>query len=153
MEQREERNGAVRVGLRWGVVGGVVGFFASLLGSLVGIVIAGFVGVSCGRRAAEADEGGSASAGALAGLKGGAVAMPVFVVGASAGALVAGRSVEMSQIASMLSEMLGTSISAGEAWRFFILAVVFGAVLQAAVLILASVAAGAWVTRNRKQEE
>ncbi len=153
MEQREEQNGPARVGLRWGGIGGVVGFFGSLLGSLVGIVIAGFVGVSCGRRAAGAGEGGSAGAGALAGLISGVVAMPVFVVGASAGALVAGKSVEMSQIASMLSDMLGTSVSAEEAWQFFLLAVVFGAVLQAAVLILASVVAGAWSTRSREQEE
>lgn len=137
--------------MRWGVIGGVVGFFLSLLGSLVGIVAAAFVGVACGRRSAAAVEGGSAGAGALAGLVGGAVAAPVFVVGASAGAVVAGRSVEMARIAGMLSEMLGTSVSAEEAWRLFVLAVVFAAVLQVAVLILASVAAGAWARRAGKE--
>lgn len=149
VEEREERGGAVRVGMRWGVIGGVIGFFFSLLGSLVGIVVAAFVGAACGRRSAAATGGGTAGAGALAGLVGGAVAAPVFVVGASAGAVVAGRSVEMASVAGMLSEMLDTTISAEEAWRLFVLAVVFAAVLQVAVLILASVAAGAWVTRKR----
>lgn len=151
VEEREERGGAVRVGMRWGIIGGVVGFFLSLLGSLVGIVVAAFVGVACGRRSAATAEGGSAGAGALAGLVGGAVAAPVFVVGASAGAVVAGRSVEMARVSAMLSEMLGTAISAEEAWRLFVLAVVFAAVLQVAVLILASVAAGAWTRRTGKR--
>ncbi|MDQ4127117.1 MAG: hypothetical protein M3151_04060, partial [Actinomycetota bacterium] len=54
MEEREARGGAVRVGLIWGGIGGVVGFLISLLGSLPGILVAGFVGYSCGRRAATA---------------------------------------------------------------------------------------------------
>lgn len=156
VEEREERGGAVRVGMRWGVIGGVIGFFMSLLGSLVGIVVAAFVGVACGRRAAAeageaGNEAGSAGAGALAGLVGGAVAAPVFVVGASAGAVVAGRSVEMASVAGMLSDMLGTAVSAEEAWRLFVLAVVFAAVLQVGVLILASVIAGAWTRRSRAE--
>ena len=56
MEQRDEKD-AVRVGMVWGGIGAVVGFLTSLLGSLVGILVAGFIGVSCGRRAAEADAG------------------------------------------------------------------------------------------------
>ncbi|HEX2728962.1 MAG TPA: hypothetical protein VHM16_04355 [Rubrobacteraceae bacterium] len=147
MEERETSGGALRVGMRWGVIGGIVGFVASLLGSLVGILVAVFVGVSCGRRAA-ADGGESAGAGALAGLVSGAVAAPVYVVGASAGALVAARTVEMKQVAFMLSNMLDTSISADEAWRFFLVAVVFAAALQAGVFVVSSVAAGAWVRRK-----
>jgi hypothetical protein len=49
MEEREERGGAVKVGMIWGGIGGVVGLLVSLLGSLVGILVAGFIGFSCGR--------------------------------------------------------------------------------------------------------
>lgn len=151
MEERDTRGEAVRVGMRWGGIGGVVGFLTSLLGSLVGILVAGFVGFYCGRRAAGED--GSSGEGALAGLVSGVIAAPVFVVGASAGALVAGRSLEMAGVAATLSEMLGTSISAEQAWQLFLLAVVFAAAIQAAVLILASVAAGAWTRRDRKEPD
>src|ERR687890_592010 len=72
MEEREERGGAVRVGMIWGGIGGVVGLLVSLLGSLVGILVAGFIGFSCGRRAAVAEN----RAGALSGLVGGAVVRP-----------------------------------------------------------------------------
>lgn len=134
--------------MRWGGIGGVVGFLSCLLGSLVGVVVAGFVGWRCGRQAAGSEDGGTAGTGALAGLVGGAIAMPVFVVGASAGAVVGGRAVEMNQLAKMLSEMLGTAISAEQAWEFFLIAVVFGAALQAAVLVSTAVAAGAWAKRS-----
>jgi hypothetical protein len=130
----------------WGGIGGVVGFLASLLGSLVGILVAGFVGFSCGRRAAEAD--GERRVGALSGLVGGAVAAPVFVIGASAGALVAARAIGSSRIAATLSEVLGTRVSPDEAWRIFLLSIAVAAVFQAVVLILASTAAGAWATRK-----
>ena len=130
----------------WGGVGGVVGFLASLLGSLAGIVVAGIVGYSCGRRAAEADA--ERRAGVLSGLIGGAVAAPAFVIGASAGALVAARRIGSSRLAAALSDMLGMQVSPEEAWRFFLLSLVLAAVFQAVVLILASTAAGAWALRK-----
>jgi hypothetical protein len=132
--------------MAWGGIGGVVGFLASLLGSLVGILMAGFVGFSCGRRAAEAD--GGRRVGALSGLVGGAVAAPVFVIGASAGALVAARGIGSSRIAATLSEVLGTRVSPDEAWRIFLLSIIVAAVFQAVILILASTAAGSWATRK-----
>ena len=130
----------------WGGIGGVVGFLASLLGSLAGIVVAGFVGYSCGRRAAEA--GAPRQAGALSGLLGGAVAAPAFVIGASAGALVAGQRIGSSRIAATLSDMLEMQVTPEEAWRFFLLSLVLAAVFQAVILILASTAAGAWALRK-----
>jgi hypothetical protein len=130
----------------WGGVGGIIGFLTSLPGSLLGIVAAGFVGFTCGRRAAEADAG--RRAGALSGLVGGVVAAPAFVIGASAGALLAARGIGSARIATTLSEMLGTRISPEEAWQFFILSLVLAAVLQAVVLVLASTAAGAWAPRK-----
>ncbi len=129
----------------WGGIGGVVGLVASLLGSLVGIVVACFIGVACGRRAAAAEE----RAGALSGLVGGAVAAPAFVIGASAGALVAVRGIGSARLAATLSEMLGAQISPDEAWRFFLLSLVLAAVFQAVVLVLASTAAGAWAMREK----
>jgi hypothetical protein len=130
----------------WGGIGGVVGFLASLLGSLAGIVVAGFVGYSCGRRAAEADA--RRRAGALSGLLGGAVAAPGFVIGTSAGALVAARRIGSSRIATALSDMLGMRVSPEEAWRFFLLSLVLAALFQAVILVLASAAAGAWALRK-----
>jgi hypothetical protein len=147
MEKRDS-GGPVRVGMKWGSIGGVVGFLASLLGSLAGVVIAGFIGVSCGRRAAEAVAERSAGAGALAGLVGGSVAAPVFVLGASVGAIVAARGIGAQSIADAVSEFMGMEISPDEAWQLFLLSVLAAGVLQAAVLILASVAAGAWSLRK-----
>jgi hypothetical protein len=146
VEQRDGAGGAARVGMVWGGVGGVVGFLASLLGSLVGIIAAGFVGYSCGRRAAAADA--QRRAGALSGLVGGAVAAPAFVIGASAGALVAGRRIGSSRIAATLSDMFEMRVSPEEAWRFFLLSLILAAVFQAVVLVLASTAAGAWALRR-----
>ena len=144
MEEREERGGAVRVGMIWGGIGGVVGLLVSLLGSLVGILVAGFIGFSCGRRAAVVGQ----RAGALSGLVGGAVAAPGYVLGSTLGALVAGRGIGAARIATTLSEVLGTQVSADEAWTFFLLSLVLSAVLQATILILASTAAGAWASRK-----
>ncbi len=130
----------------WGGIGGIVGFLVSLLGSLAGMLVAGFVGFSCGRRAAAADAG--RRSGALSGLVGGAVAAPAYVIGASAGALVAARGIGAARIAAALSEMLEVRVSPEEAWRFFLLSLILAAVFQAVVLILASTAAGAWATRK-----
>jgi ABC-type dipeptide/oligopeptide/nickel transport system permease component len=147
VEQRDATGGAVRVGIVWGGIGGAVGFVASLLGSLAGILVAGVVGVSCGRRAAEADAG--RRTGALSGLLSGVVAAPVYVLGATAGAVVAAREIGSARLAAMLSEMLGTPFSSEEAWQLFLLSLILAAVFQVVVLVLASTATGAWVTRER----
>ncbi|HET7272348.1 MAG TPA: hypothetical protein VFI90_14850 [Rubrobacter sp.] len=144
MDEREQRGGAVRVGMVWGGIGGVVGLLVSLLGSLIGILVAGFIGFSCGKRAAVVGH----QSGALSGLVGGAVAAPVYVLGSTLGALLAARGIGAATIATTLSEVLGTPVTADEAWTFFLLSLVLSAVLQAAILISASTAAGAWVSRK-----
>jgi hypothetical protein len=117
-----------------------------LLGSLAGILVAGFVGFSCGRRAAEADA--ERRSGALSGLVSGAVAAPAFVIGAAAGALVAARRIGSSRMAATLSDILGMQVSTDEAWRYFLLSLLLAAVFQAVILILASTIAGAWALRK-----
>src|ERR687890_1680929 len=144
MEEREGRGGAVRVGMIWGGIGGVVGLLVSLLGSLAGILVAGFIGFSCGRRAAVAES----RAGALSGLVGGAVAAPVYVLGSALGALLAARQIGADEIAKTLSDVLGMQVSADEAWLYFLLSLVLSAILEAALLILVSSAAGAWAKRE-----
>lgn len=146
MEEPKTR-GAVGIGLLWGVIGGVLGFLVSLLGSLAGLVAAGFIGVSVGRRAAESEK--ERWAGALAGLVGGAVAAPVVVIGATAGALVSAQSTDLSRLAVEISGMLGATVTPDETWRLILLAVAVAAVLQVVLLIGVSSAAGAWVSRKR----
>ena len=145
MEEDKRTRGDVRAGLVWGGIGGVVGFLVSLLGSLAGILVSGFIGVYCGRRAARESEG---RAGVLAGLIGGAVAAPAFVLGASAGALIAARGLGAAGIAATFSEVTGTRISPDEAWQIYLLSIALSAVLQAGILVAASAAAGAWVARR-----
>lgn len=145
MEQKEERSGALRVGMVWGGIGGVLGFLASLLGSLSGIIVGVFVGYSCGKRAAAAE---ADRPGALSGLIGGAVAAPVYVVGASAGALVAARAIGSPRMAATLSDVLGTSISSDEAWTLFLLSIVLSAVIQAALFVAAATVSGALAKRS-----
>ena len=145
MEKKEEPGGALRVGMVWGGIGGVLGFVASLLGSLAGILAGAFVGYSCGKRAAGAETGRH---GALSGLIGGAVAAPVYVIGASAGALVAAHGIGSPRMAATLSDVLGTPISADEAWTLFLLSIVLSALLQAAIFIASATAAGALAKRN-----
>jgi len=147
VEKREEQKTAVRIGLVWGVIGGVLGFCVSLLGSLAGMVAATFIGVSLGRRAADAD--GEDKSGALAGLVGGAVAAPAVVVGATAGALVSVRSVNLESIAVQVSGMIEATVTPDEAWRLILLAIAVAAVVQIILLIGASTAAGAWTARKR----
>ena len=144
MEEREERGGAVRVGMVLGGIGGVVGLVVSLLGSLVGIVVACFVGVSCGRRAAAAEQ----RPGALSGLVGGAIAAPGYALGSTLGALLAAREIGAVRMAATLSELLGTRISPDEAWTFFLISLVLSAIFEIALLVLASVAAGAYAKRG-----
>src|SRR5215210_3724746 len=121
MEEREERGGAVRVGMIWGGIGGVVGLLVSLLGSLVGILVSGIIGFSCGRRA-------------LAGLVSGAVAAPVYVLGSTIGALLTARTIGAAEIATTLSDMLGTRVSADLAWVYFLVSLVLSAILEAVIL-------------------
>jgi len=144
MKEREVRGGAVRVGMIWGGIGGVVGLLVSLLGSLVGTLVAGFIGFSCGKRAAVA----GSRAGALSGLVGGAVAAPMYVLGSTLGALLAARQIGATGIATTLSDVLGTRVSADEAWIYFLFSLILSAILEASVLILVSSAAGAWAKRE-----
>ncbi|MGI9049968.1 MAG: hypothetical protein ACR2GU_11470 [Rubrobacteraceae bacterium] len=144
MDEKKTR-GDVRAGMVWGGIGGVAGFLVSLLGSLLGILASGFIGVYCGRRAARTSE---ERAGALAGLVGGAIAAPPFVLGASAGALVAARGLGAARIAATFSEVTGTRISPQDAWEIYLISIALSAVLQAGILIAASAAAGAWVARR-----
>lgn len=130
----------------WGGIGGVVGFLVSLLGSLAGLVAAAFIGFSCGRRAAAAERG--RRRGAVAGFVGGVMAAPVFVLGASAGAVAAARQIGSSAMARSLSDWMGMEVSAEQAWDLFLISVAFFALLQAAALIGASAAAGAWAERR-----
>jgi hypothetical protein len=51
-------------------------------------------------------------------------------------------------MAATLSEWLGTEVPADEAWTFFLVSLALSAIVEAAVLILASTAAGAWVKRG-----
>lgn len=148
MEQEKEVRGAVRVGLRWGSIGGVLGLVFSVLGSLAGIVVAGFVGVACGRRAAEAES----RSGALAGLVGGSIAAPLFVFGAATGGFAAGRLVGAEEISSVLTDTVGMDIPPDQAWTIFVASLFVAALIQATILILASVAAGAWSTRGTSEK-
>ena len=143
------KNSEARSGLGWSgaALVGVLGFLVSLLGSIAGIIFAGFVGFSCGRRAAVAEEG--RRSGALAGFLGGTVAAPVFVLGATLGSAVAVQSMGTAEIATILSNMLGQEVSADQAWQFFLLSLVVAAFIQAGLLVLASMAAGAWAVRKK----
>ena len=135
----------------WGGIGGVVGFLTALIGgALAGVLISGFIGFSCGRRAAAAEDG--RKSGALSGLIGGSLATPIFVVGASAGSVISARSVSTTEMANMISEMAGMEVTPEVAWQLFLLSLVFAAFVQALFLILVSTAAGAWVMRKKRDE-
>jgi hypothetical protein len=142
--EKQERGGAVRVGMVWGGIGGVVGLLVSLLGSLIGIIVAIFIGVSCGRRAAAADQ----RTGAISGLIGGAIAAPVYALGSTIGALFAAREIGAQRLAATLSELLGSNVLPDEAWAFFLASLVLSAVIEIALLIMAATAAGAWSKRG-----
>ena len=135
----------------WGGIGGVVGFLTALIGgALAGVLISGFIGFSCGRRAAAAEDG--RKSGALSGLIGGSLTTPIFVVGASAGSVISARSVSTTEMANMISEMAGMEVTPEVAWQLFLLSLVFAAFVQALLLILVSTAAGAWVMRKKHDE-
>ena len=116
----------------------------SLLGSLVGIVVAVFIGVACGRRAAAAEQ----RAGAISGLVGGAVAAPVYALGSTIGALFAAREIGAVRLAATLSELLGSKVSADEAWTLLLVSLVLSAVIEITLLIAAATGAGAWAKRR-----
>jgi len=140
---------AARAGVRWGITGGVVGFVVSLLGALAGVIAAGFVGVLCGRRVARSTEhGGRPADGARAGLAAGLVAMPVFVVGSAAGALLSASSLGSRRIAAALSDATGLHLTPGEAWQIFLLSIALAAFFEAVIFLVASVAAGALACRR-----
>ena len=128
----------------------MLGLVFSVLGSLAGIVVAAIVGISCGRRAAEAEAG--QRSGALAGLVGGSIAAPVLVLGAATGGFAAGRLVGAEQISSTLTDTMGMDIPPDQAWTIYVASLFVAAVIQAAILIGASVAAGAWSTRGASKE-
>jgi len=138
MDEEQQVSRPLRVGMRWGGIGGAVGFLASLaLGSLGGIVAAIFVGIACGRRSAVADE--ERRSGARSGLVGGAVAAPVFVLGAASGALVGVRQVGLDELSSTVGQVSGIQVSSQEAWVLVLLGLAFAAMIQAAALTLSSV--------------
>ena len=135
----------------WGGIGGVVGFLVALVGgALAGVLISGFIGLSCGRRAAAAEAG--EKSGALSGLIGGSLATPVFVLGASAGSVISARSVSTAEMADLISEMAGMEVTPDVAWQLFLLSLLLAAFVQALLLILASTAAGAWAMRKKRDE-
>lgn len=152
VEKKDENKGAVRVGMVWGAVGGVVGFLVSLFGSLAGMIAAIFVGISCGRRAADAEEG--KRSGAISGLVGGALAAPVYVLGAASGAIIAARQIGGEQMARTLSEIefVNIELTADEAWNLFVASLVFSGFVQAVVLIGIAALAGALAARKYRSD-
>lgn len=144
----EQVIGPLRAGLIWGGVGGVAGFLASLLAASIGGILAAVViGIFCGRRAAAA----AGRRGGISGLIGGAVASPVFALGASAGALILAQDLGVGEISSILEDILGMAVSNEEAWQFFLAGLFITAVFQGMVLILASVVAGSRALRKGGQ--
>lgn len=140
MDEEHKLSGPLRVGMRWGGIGGVVGFLASVvLASLGGLVAAVFVGIALGRRAAAAGE--EKQQGGKAGLVGGLLAAPVFVLGAASGALVGVQQMGMSEVSSTVSEVSGMQVSSQEAWVLLLVGLTFAAAVQAGLLILSSVLA------------
>ena len=79
---------------------------------------------------------------------GGAVAAPGYVLGSTLGALLAARLIGAAEIAATLSEILGTRVSGDLAWTYFLVSLVLSAILEAAILVSVSSAAGAWTKRD-----
>ena len=152
MDEEQQQSGAIKTGMVWGGIGGVVGFLVALIGgALAGVLLSGFIGFSCGRRAAAAETAGAAGkkSGALAGLIGGSLAAPVFVLGASAGSVISARSINTTEMANLISDMSGMEVTPDGAWQLFLLSLILAAFVQALILILASTAAGAWAVRKK----
>lgn len=135
MDEEQQASGPLRVGMVWGVIGGVAGFAASVIFPFLGGLLAAvLVGVACGRRSAGSGEEGAG----LGGLVSGALAAPVFVLGAAAGTLLITQQVPMEDLASTASGA-GVSFTGQEAWQVLLVATVAVALLQAAALILTAV--------------
>ena len=119
-------------------------------------IVARFTGRDPGRRLyrlllwEKGGRGGKTGWGAP-GLIGGAVAAPVYVLGSTLGALLAARLIGAAEIAATLSEVLGTKVSADLAWTYFLFSLVLSAILEAAILVSASSAAGAWANRANRE--
>lgn len=133
----------------WGGIGGVVGFAVCLIGSIFGVIVSGFVGWACGRRAAETFRERQTGAGAFAGMVSGFVAAPVYTLGASVGAIVSARILGLESIASRLSGFLSTEVTANEAWQLFLFGLIFAAMMELGILTSASTIAGALTARKR----
>lgn len=128
--------------MKWGAIGGVVGLLASLLGSLAGIVAAAFVGVACGRASVE-DSGDEDRNGALDGLMGGSLAVPVFVVGAAAGALLSARWMGMETLAAEMGSFTGTEFSPSQVREVLLTGILIAGAVQAFVVMGTAALAGA----------
>lgn len=136
MDEEQQSSGPLRVGIVWGVIGGIAAFAASfVVPFLGGLLAAVLVGVACGRRSAGS---GEESAGRN-GFSSGALAAPVFVLGAAAGTLLISQQVSMQELASTASETSGVAITGEEAWQVLLGGTVVVGLLQAAALILTSV--------------
>ena len=72
----------------------------------------------------------------------------MYAIGSTLGALLTGREIGASMMATSLSDMLGTQISADEAWTLFLVGLVLSAILEVTLLVAASTAAGAWSKRH-----
>lgn len=153
MERQTKAADVIRVGMTWGGIGGVIGFLISLLGPLAGLFAAGFIGSSCGRRCTRAADEETASGGALAGLLGGLVASPVFAVGAAAGAVIAARRIGTETLSATLEGVIGARVSPEEAWRLYLLSLVFAAVVQVFFLVSAAATSGALAARRKGRAE
>jgi hypothetical protein len=152
VENKENDKGAVRVGMIWGGIGGVIGFLVSLFGSFAGMIAAIFVGISCGRRAADAEAG--KRHGAISGLVGGALAAPLYILGAASGAAIAARQIGGEEMARTLSEIefVDIELTAEEAWSLYLASLVFSAFVQAVILIGVAVLVGALVARKHRSD-
>lgn len=150
MDEEQKVSGPLRVGMRWGGIGGVVGLAMSLfLPYLGGLLGAAIVGVACGRRSVGSDE----ESATRAGLVSGALAAPVFALGAAVGTLLAVRQVEMESLSSTASEAAGIAVTAQDAWSILLVALVIIGLMQVAALILTSVLAAGRTAKKAKKEE
>lgn len=148
MDEEQQVSGALRVGIVWGVIGGIAGFAASLfLPFLGGLVAALMIGVACGRRSAVSGKEGASRNGFVSG----ALAAPVFALGAAAGTLAITQQVSLEDLASTAGERAGVAIDSQEVWQILIGATVVVGLMQAAALILTSVLFANRTARKRDE--
>jgi hypothetical protein len=72
----------------------------------------------------------------------------LYALGSTIGALFAAREIGALRLAATLSELLGSKVSADEAWTFFLVSLVLSALIEITLLVLAATAAGAWAKRR-----